>query len=57
MICGFILNREIPRVVEFINEMVVRGFFGDASTAELFVHLISNGKLDSSLQPLFQKDS
>ena len=57
MIRGFIVNHELSRGVEYANEMVARGFSADASTAKLFLHLISNGELDSSLQLLIQKDS
>ena len=56
MIRGYVLNHEISRAVQLTHEMVGKGFSADASTAKLFVDLVSDGKLDSSLRPLIQKN-
>ena len=54
MIRGFIKNNDISRALQLRHEMVTKGFYADASTAELFVNLVACGKLDSSLQPVTQ---
>ena len=57
LIRGYIHNQKLSRAVQLTHEMVGKGFCADASTAELFIDLISEGKLDSSLQLLIHKDS
>ena len=54
MIRGFITNGEILKALQLKDEMEARGFSAVASTSELFVHLVFNGELDPSLQPLAQ---
>ena len=49
-------NGEISKALQLNDEMVARGFMADASTSELFVHLVFNSVLDSSLQPSTQKE-
>ena len=52
MIRGFIRNKDMPRALQLVKEMVAKGFSADASTFELFVSLVANGNLDASLQPV-----
>ena len=56
MIRGFVCNHDLSRAVQLANEMGGRGFSADVSTVDMFLDLISSGKLDPSLRSMFQKD-
>lgn len=49
-----ILTKKYPQIVW--DKMVAKGFFGDASTYELFVDLVAEGKLDPSLRQVVKKN-
>ena len=55
LIRGLIHNDDISGALRFKGEMVAKGFYGDVSTCELFLDLVSKGKLDPSLQPVVKK--
>lgn len=46
MIRGSFTNDEMSRALQLNDEMGAKGFSGDVSTCELFVDLVSKGKLD-----------
>ncbi|KAK9940766.1 hypothetical protein M0R45_017408 [Rubus argutus] len=54
IIRGFINNNETSRAMEFIQQMVERGFSADASTMELVVDLLCKDKVDLALLPLLK---
>lgn len=55
IIRGLIGNNEMSRAIQVFHEMVERGFSADASTAELLVDLLVDGKLDLDSLPSIQK--
>ena len=55
IIRGLIGNNEMSRAIQVFHEMVERGFSADASTTELLVDLLANGKLDLDSLPSIQK--